>query len=125
MGRTLKVISAAVLTGAGLAGCVVLLTGEGLDRAEKWVSITGAVVSVAISFAGLRLSWSMRPQATTPAGVRSVRKTGNAVGVGGGSRANTGWAGVTRDAATVEGTGDAEARDGGWANTGRAEEPAS
>jgi ABC-type nickel/cobalt efflux system permease component RcnA len=122
MGRTLKVISAAAVTGVGLAGCVVFLTGEGLDRAEKWVSITGVVVSVAIGLVGLWLSWSMWRQAATPADARSVRNTGQAVAVGQGSRANTGWAGVTRGAMTVDRTGNAEARDGGWANTGRAED---
>jgi hypothetical protein len=121
MGRTLKVISAAAVTGAGLAGCVVLLTGEGLDRAEKWVSITGVAVSVAIGLVGLWLSWSMWRQAAAPVDARSVRNTGRAVAVGQGSRANTGWTGVARGALTVDGTGNAEARDGGWANTGSAE----
>lgn len=121
--RTVKVTSAATLTVAGIAGCIVFLTGEGLDRAEKWVSIAGVIFSILIGLAGLWLSWSLTRSSRPTDSQRSVRNTGNAVADGRGSRANSGSAGDAEDAGTVSHTGDAEARRGGWANTGRTDEP--
>jgi hypothetical protein len=60
MRRSLKAILASVLAVAGFAGVVafmVFLTGQGLDRAEKWVSIVGATLSLALALAGFRLGW--------------------------------------------------------------------
>lgn len=57
MGRPLRAIAALALFAAGLSGCVVVLTGQGLDRAEKWVSLVGMFISVIIGLAGLALGW--------------------------------------------------------------------
>ena len=120
MGRPLKVIIAAVLVIAGLAGTIVFLSGQGLDRSAQWVSIVGTVVSVAVGIAGLELAWRARPGSGSPrrSGAR-VERTGAAMARGPGSRANTGVVGQSRsDSAAVIGTGDATATQGGWANTG-------
>lgn len=63
MGRSSKVIMSVVLVGLGLAGCVYFLLGQGLDKAEKWASVVGVFVSVAIGVAGLVLSWATWRQA--------------------------------------------------------------
>ncbi|WP_194820892.1 hypothetical protein [Micromonospora sp. S-DT3-3-22] len=57
MSRPFRTTAAAVLLGGGLAGFVVLLAGQGLDRAEKWVSLVGVFASVALSAGGLGLGW--------------------------------------------------------------------
>jgi hypothetical protein len=60
MQRSLKVIMSGVLVAAGIAGsiwCGVLLAQQGLDRAEKLVSIGVGVTSILIAFAGLWLGW--------------------------------------------------------------------
>jgi hypothetical protein len=57
MSRRLKVIIATVLAVVGLAGCVVFLTGQGLERAEKWVSLVGAFASAAMGVGGLVRSY--------------------------------------------------------------------
>ncbi|MGH3659882.1 MAG: WD40 repeat domain-containing protein, partial [Micromonosporaceae bacterium] len=63
-----KLITAVVLV--GLTGVGLLVRAEGLDRAEKWVSITGVVV---IGAAGLVLGWlSRRQQTPTPAPEQAV-----------------------------------------------------
>jgi len=94
---------------------VVFLTGQGLDRAEKWVSIVGMVVSVSLSAAGLLLGWLTWRRAQT---VR-VRRTGDATARGPGSRANSGAVGGSAHGQTVvEDTGSAGATAGGRANTG-------
>jgi hypothetical protein len=47
----------AVLCAAGAVGAALFLTGQGLDRAEKWASIVGIVISVATGATGLLLGW--------------------------------------------------------------------
>ncbi len=118
MTRTLKVIFATVLMTAGLAGTVVFLTGQGLDRAEKWVSLVGVFASVVISVMGLVLGWKTWRQGQAPSGSGGrVRRTGNATAVGRGSRANSGSLGAA-PGSVVDRTGHAWAQDGAWANTG-------
>jgi hypothetical protein len=94
-----KVGAAVFLVVVGAVGAGWFLLGEGLDRAETWVSIVGVCVSVALSAAGLLLGWFTWRQ--TPADSRAapavtVRGTG-AVGVGGSSGAEirTDVSGVT------------------------------
>ncbi|GAB7047416.1 hypothetical protein [Catenuloplanes indicus] len=69
MSRTVKVIVAVVLLAAGITGLVIVLGGEGLDRAEKWVSIGGVIASVVLSALGVAVSWLAwrRPAAVAPA----------------------------------------------------------
>lgn len=101
----------------GLAGVVVFLTGQGLDRAEKWVSLVGVFVSVAVGIGGLVIGWLAWRQ--TPAGTErrgSVRRTGNATATGRGSTAISGSVGT--GATVVDRTGDATAKRGGRAVTG-------
>lgn len=69
--RLLRVVAAVVLLGSGVAGCVVVLAGQGLDRAEKWVSIGGVVVSVVFGVAGVVLgwlTWRQHPTTQQPSG---------------------------------------------------------
>ncbi|GIF75751.1 hypothetical protein [Asanoa siamensis] len=121
MGRPLKVIIAVLLIVVGLVGCTAFLTGQGLDRAEKWVSISGTVISVVVGVYGLVLAWQIgsRSGGSQRPGRTRVARTGNAQAHGAGSRANTGLTGrVVADSTTVLGTGDATATQGGSANTG-------
>ena len=57
MVRLLRAGVAVVLLGSGVAGSVVFLADQGLDRAEKWISIVGVMVSVTVSVAGVVLGW--------------------------------------------------------------------
>jgi hypothetical protein len=98
----------------------VLLIGQGLDRAEKWVSLIGMPVSVAIALVGLLMA--ARPF-NRPGGPVSVTGTGDASASGAGSRANTGAHIDSGGPHTVRDTGRADARDGGVANTGVFEQP--
>ncbi|MEV4349153.1 hypothetical protein AB0J83_32245 [Actinoplanes sp. NPDC049596] len=83
-----KTALAALLVVAGVAGVVVLirvLTGEGLDRAEKWISIVGVCLSSLMSLAGLLLAWQTRAQghvgpAVSASGPGSVGVGGDAGG---------------------------------------------
>jgi hypothetical protein len=112
------VITSASLIVVGVAGWVVVLTGQGLDRGEKWVSIAGAVVSAILSAAGLWLGWLTWRQSAAELAVR-VRRTGDATAHGPGSRANTGVVGRSSSKPRViEDTGSARATGGGRANTG-------
>jgi hypothetical protein len=72
MGGRTRTIIAALLLAAGAAGAIWLLAGQGLDRAEKWVSLVGVVISVAVSSAGLALGW-LTWRSTT----RASGRTGN------------------------------------------------
>lgn len=72
-------IFAVVLVALGVAGCVWFLTGQGLDRAEKWVSLVGVFLAVALGVAGTFLGWASwrgsrvrAGTATTASGERSV-----------------------------------------------------
>jgi hypothetical protein len=56
MSRSWKVAAATVLIIIGVGGAVKainFLGTEGLDRAEKWISIAGVVVSTGIGIGGL------------------------------------------------------------------------
>ncbi|MER6590351.1 hypothetical protein ABT214_00480 [Micromonospora purpureochromogenes] len=85
----IKVGAAAVLVVVGAVGAGWFLLGEGLDRAEKWVSIVGVCVSTAMSAGGLLLgllTWQQTRADSRAA--RSVTARGaGAVGVGGNSGA--------------------------------------
>ncbi|MFI7602923.1 hypothetical protein [Actinoplanes sp. NPDC049681] len=113
MGRVLRVTIAGLFLVGGLVGCVVLLSGQGLDRAEKWTSLVGVFLSVAIGLIGL-----VTPRRAAADSGRVVSRTGNATAVGSGSLANTGLIGDGSAGGSVRDTGDAEARGGGTANTG-------
>ncbi|MBO3744277.1 hypothetical protein [Actinoplanes flavus] len=72
-------IFAVALVVLGLGGVGWVLSGLGLDRAEKWVSLVGVFLSVSLGAAGVILGWATwrhsrgpeRP-ATTAAGPSSV-----------------------------------------------------
>ena len=81
MGRLLRVIIAVGVLAAGVGGCVVFLTGQGLDRAEKWMSISGVVVSVVVGAAGLVLGWLTVKQSRSSSTAEATR-TATASGVG-------------------------------------------
>ncbi|WIN00227.1 hypothetical protein ACTOB_003921 [Actinoplanes oblitus] len=80
-----KAGAAAVLFIAGLAGAGWILAGQGLDRAEKWISIGGVCVSTLLGVAGLVLGWmTWRQETTARADVPAVTAGGpGGVGVGG------------------------------------------
>ena len=84
MSRRPRVIVAVALVAVGLVGCVLFLNGQGLDRAEKWVSLVGVFTSAAMSAGGLVLGWLTWRQAGAEAGKpRSVHAAGaGAVAVG-------------------------------------------
>lgn len=66
-----RVIIAAVLAGAGTTGIGWFLLSEGLDRAEKWVSIVVGVTSLVLAAAGLLLgllTWRQARNPVAPAG---------------------------------------------------------
>jgi hypothetical protein len=74
-----KVIFPVALVVLGLVGCVWVLTGQGLDRAEKWVSLVGVFLSVGFGAAGTIMGWvawrhsrNQALPATTAAGESSV-----------------------------------------------------
>jgi hypothetical protein len=111
--RRLRMIVAGILIVVGIVGCLLFLRWEGLDRAEKWVSLVGVFVSVAIGVAGLALSWlSWRHGQSGQPGQRPVHSSApGAVAVGGDSGAEvvtevSGVAGrVGSAAAVLPGTG--------------------
>ncbi|MBO4164419.1 hypothetical protein [Micromonospora antibiotica] len=77
----------AVAVGVGAAGIVVVLAGQGLDRAEKWVSVVVGSGSVVLSAAGLVLGWLTWRQSQTGAALQPVNASGSgAVAIGGDSR---------------------------------------
>ncbi|GAA1649269.1 hypothetical protein GCM10009828_093220 [Actinoplanes couchii] len=56
-------VPATLLVTAGTAGAVwavIFLLGEGLDRAEKWISIVGVILSLLVAVGGLVLAWRSR-----------------------------------------------------------------
>ncbi|MFI5496426.1 hypothetical protein [Actinoplanes sp. NPDC051859] len=69
MNRTLRTVLTTVLGAAAAAACVVFLTGEGLDRAEKWISVTGVFASVTLAAVGLWgwPAWRQAPDHSVPA----------------------------------------------------------
>ncbi|MEV8510628.1 hypothetical protein AB0368_38165 [Actinoplanes sp. NPDC051475] len=110
MGRVLRVTIASLFLVSGVVGCVVLLSGQGLDRAEKWTSLVGVFLSASIGLIGL-VTGTGRAEPG-----RVLSRTGKATAVGPGSLANSGLIGGA--GGSVRNTGDAEARGGGTANTG-------
>ncbi|MFI6822522.1 hypothetical protein ACIBJE_16440 [Micromonospora sp. NPDC050187] len=89
MGR-LRVVMAAVLFGVGATGIVVVLAGQGVDRAEKWVSLVVGPMSVALTAAGLGVGWLTWRQSRSGAGMRPVDASGpGAVAIGGDSHGVT------------------------------------
>lgn len=103
----------------------MFLTGQGLDRAEKWVAVVGMFISVAVSAAGLVLTWLAYRQSTivnaaTMVGGASTRRTGDAVAEGPGSRAISGVisSGLVPGEVNAERTGRAQASNGGVATSG-------
>jgi hypothetical protein len=118
MSRTLKVALGAGLAGLGLAGLVVVLVNQGLDRAEKWTSLVGMFVSAGIGALGVFLAWRTLRGTSAGAGPgRRVSQTGRATATGPGSVAVSGSLGSSPGTA-VNRTGDATARDGGLAVSG-------
>ncbi|MFI7080070.1 hypothetical protein ACIBO1_22485 [Micromonospora sp. NPDC049903] len=88
MGRSLKVIISAILIVSGMAGavvCGILLAQQGLDRAEKWVSINVGLASVVLAAAGVWLGWlTWRHTTSASPSIRPVNAGGmGAVAVGG------------------------------------------
>jgi hypothetical protein len=112
------VILAACLGLAGLAGGITFLVDQGLDRAEKWTSLIGMFVSVAVAVTGVVLAWLALRQNSAGGGDRGrVSRTGNASAAGPGSVAVSGFRGAT-SRTIVDRTGDATATAGGHAVTG-------
>ncbi|MEV6306858.1 RIP homotypic interaction motif-containing protein [Actinoplanes sp. NPDC051861] len=70
MGRYLTAALGGVFLVAGVGGVIVFLTSEGLDRAEKWISISVGIGSLLLGAFGAVLAWkSWRHSiATTTAG---------------------------------------------------------
>ncbi|MEV0133805.1 hypothetical protein AB0H83_35735 [Dactylosporangium sp. NPDC050688] len=68
MANRRNVIIASGLVCASFFGVAWFLTGQGLDNAEKWVSIVGMFVSVCLGIGGVALGWLTwrQPQGTTP-----------------------------------------------------------
>jgi hypothetical protein len=117
MSRTLKVALAAGLAGLGLAGLVVVLVNQGLDRAEKWTSLVGMFVSAGIGALGVFLAWRTLRGTSAGAGSGRVSRTGKATASGPGSVAVSGSLGSS-PGTVVNRTGEATARDGGLAVSG-------
>jgi hypothetical protein len=101
MARPLKVIIAVALFAVGLIGCGMFLTGQGLDRAEKWVSLVGVFVSVAMSAAGLVLGWLSWRQASALPSAGPVSTSGpGTVGIASGERSIAAGGDITGIAST-------------------------
>jgi hypothetical protein len=64
--RMIPPLVGAVAGTAGLVVCTVVLARQGLDRAEKWVSVVGVVLSVLIAAAGLWFTWRTAAPETDP-----------------------------------------------------------
>jgi len=73
--RLLRAVAAVVLVGSSVVACVVVLAGQGLDRAEKWVSIAGVVVSVVVGVAGVVVGWQAWQHPVTQPGGPSDKAT--------------------------------------------------
>jgi hypothetical protein len=84
MSQSLRTTLSAIVCTAGVLGtavCTVVLARQGLDRAEKWVSIVGVVASMLIAAAGLWLAWrshaASAPRAPVTAGGDGAVAVGN------------------------------------------------
>ncbi|MFC7533462.1 hypothetical protein [Actinoplanes sp. GCM10030250] len=84
MRRTLTAAAAGLLLVLGVGGVIVFLTGEGLDRAEKWVSISVGVISLLLGAFSAVLAWrswkQQSPAATPAAGVQVTDSQGVQIG---------------------------------------------
>ncbi len=80
-----KACAAVLLVVVGAVGGGWFLLGEGLDRAEKWISIVGVCVSTALSGGGLLLGWlTWRQTRAVSRAAPAVTAPGiGAVGIGG------------------------------------------
>ena len=82
----LRVASAVFLVIVGAAaGAGWFLLGEGLDRAEKWVSIVGVCVSIVMGAGGLLLAWLTWRQSRAGESPTVAARGAGAVGVRGSS----------------------------------------
>jgi len=117
--RALRAAAGGVLAIAGLAGVTfgaVVLARQGLDRAEKWVSLIEVPASLVIGVVGLVLAFrALRGGSETTS---TARRTGDAFAAGPGSRAVTGVTGPPGTGGVADHTGAARAFDGGSASTG-------
>lgn len=80
-----KVITAASLVVVSVAGLAWLLSRQGLDTAEKWVSILGMFVSVSLGSGGVALGWLAfrhARNATTPLPAAPASPRVSASGIG-------------------------------------------
>lgn len=84
MRRTLLVITAVVLFAASLAGWAVFLTGQGLENADRWVSVVGFFVNTLLTAGSLVVAWWALRRPTRPAdeplGTGAVRVGGSSSG---------------------------------------------
>ena len=65
MGRNWTAALAGIFLVAGVGGVIVFLTSEGLDRAEKWISISVGIGSLLLGAFGAVLAWKSWRQAST------------------------------------------------------------
>lgn len=87
MNNRWKTIISVALALAGVAAFAWFLVGQSLDRAEKWISISGVVVSAGIGVAGLWLGWLTWRQSRRVGASPQVRATGAAAtAIGGDNR---------------------------------------
>ncbi|MFF0150158.1 hypothetical protein [Micromonospora sp. NPDC005203] len=103
-----KVGAAVVLVAVGAVGAGWFLLGEGLDRAEKWVSIVGVCVSTALSGGGTLLGWLTWRQTRAVSHAPAVTAWGiGAVGIGGssGGEIQTDVSGVAKSTSPTPGGG--------------------
>ncbi|MFC4068649.1 hypothetical protein [Actinoplanes subglobosus] len=126
MSRTPMVITATVLLAAALTGWAVFLSGQGLENADRWVTVVGFFVTTILAAGSFAAGWSAsRPPAPRqPASADRVTDSGTAH-AGEGGRASTGieTCGDGRTA-EVNRSGDATARGpGSVANTGVSRQP--
>ncbi|SFF39135.1 hypothetical protein SAMN05421541_109483 [Actinoplanes philippinensis] len=114
-------IAAAVLSLVALGGWAVFLSGQGLENADRWVTVVGFFVSTALAAGAVAAAWpaSRSPGPARPATTDRVAGSGAAY-AGEGGRANTGIeAGGDGRTAEVNRSGSATARGpGSVANTG-------
>ncbi|WP_433796638.1 hypothetical protein [Actinoplanes sp. CA-252034] len=114
-------ITAAALFVAALSGWAVFLSGQGLEDADRWVTVVGFFVTTVLAAGSIAAAWwaSRPPIPARPAATDRVDGSGAALACDGG-RANTGIDGYGDDrTAQVNRSGNATARGpGSVANTG-------
>jgi hypothetical protein len=121
-------ITAVVLLVAALTGWAVFLSGQGLENADRWVTVAGFFVSTLLAAGSFGLAWSASRaptrQRAAPPGADQVAGSGTAHAVEAG-HANTGIETSGGDRPTrVTRSGDATASGpGSVANTGIVQGP--